>query len=696
MPGGRIPQAAYVEDWDEEGGIVPDSRHSANATANSAIKISSRLAQRFPAEPLIDGASDSGYSSRTAATGTSTQSGPLGERSPPGPHKLDMPKHRNDLVRTSSSRRPRKDKERERLRPEHVDQPTGIPSHHHAHVQQSSRPHRTRESAQIAEHYPPPERYYEDSVRYHQQQPSTPVERQFGMDFAAPYFAHPPVPDYPPAEYHRYPHAIEEVHRPVGRSNRSNSYQMYHQGRPASMHAGMMAHSPAPGYLPHHQGSYYEHGHPAAAAAAASSTAYVHPYASSPYAGSYYGGSEYGHPSDYPPERSRSRTRERPPTQSRPRRSSSIYGGPPQVDHDIFPPWFDEQEDSYFPEPNQRNAPRERRSRDIPWENLREPQYDDPRGRVPKPHRDDDRYKMPPPPPPPPSHLKHKAQVHQARRPERPELPRKAHTTQVAPPAPRRQSRASMDMREMVAALPEPSRRASRDTRLPQLRYNSLRESRRPTSYYDSARGAQVAVASSRRRRREQYYSEEEEEDEEEEEEEEDEEEVEDHIPVPVDGLERREREVERYQAQQSGRTKTMPASSEALLTKKAIGAGSDNASQKSGSNSSRGSGSGNGDGKNMNLLVNGLTIGFTEESVAGKNIKIQAGDTGRVQLSIAGERRPKQYHGTGSSYSDQTGRSARREPTEVPRRPRDDRRSEKASRRLSQSTYGESRRFAR
>jgi hypothetical protein len=240
-----------------------------------------------------------------------------------------------------------------------------------------------------------------------------------------------------------------------------------------------------------------------------------------------------------------------------------------------------------------------------------------------------------------------------------------------------------MDMSDMAAALPEFSRRVSREDRLPD-RTRSLRESKRSNSYHDPRRGAQVAVESSRRRRPTDYYYDVEDDD--------------DDLGSTgtAGGLEDHEREAELYQAQKSGRTTTMPASAEALLTKNAIGAGSDNGSQKSRSNSSRGSGSGNGESKNMNLMVNGLTIGFTEESVAGKNISIRAGDTGRVQLSIAGDRAPKQYHVSGSSYSDQTGRSARRELEEAPRRPRDDLRSERASRRSSQSTYGGNRRYAR
>jgi shikimate 5-dehydrogenase len=69
--------------------------------------------------------------------------------------------------------------------------------------------------------------------------------------------------------------------------------------------------------------------------------------------------------------------------------------------------------------------------------------------------------------------------------------------------------------------------------------------------------------------------------------------------------------------------------------------------------------GSDNGESKNMNLMVNGVPVGFTEESVSGKHITIRAGDTGRVQLYIDGNRRPKQYLMRGSSYSrDQTAYS--------------------------------------
>lgn len=657
MPAGRAPQPAYVEEFDEDAhDIVPDSRHSAHATANTAVKISSRLDQRFPAEPLIDGASDSGYSSRTAATANSTQSGPSGGRSPPVPIKVDMPKQRTELARKNSSRRDRKEKERERVRPEHVEKQMGTHPHQHAHVQRSSSKSRRPDSAHIR--HPPPELYYEGS-RYYHQQPSTPVERP-PMDYQY-HFARPPVPDYPPSSPHtsRYGYAVEEFHRASGRPHRSNSYRggMYHPERPMSMHGGMMGPPPAPMY--HHQPHYYEPGPPPASSAYAS-----HQYASSPYGGSYYAGSDYGPPSDYPRERSPSRTREIS-MQPRARRPSSAFG-PPPMDHTVFPDWEEpEPIDHWPPEEFHQEMPREpRRERGVPRDYHREVHPDAPRERASKPARDEDYYRMPPPPPPAPS--KHKAQVHQVKRPE---PSRRTQTTQAIP-SQRRQSRTSMDMSDMVAALPEYSRRVSRETR-PE-RSHSLRDNKRSTSYHDSARGAQVAIESnSRRRRPTTYYYED------------------GGSTGTAGGLEDREREAEQYQARQSGRTNTMPASAEALLTKSVVGAASDNASQKSRSNSSHASGSGNGESRNMNLTVNGLTIGFSEESVAGQNISIRAGKTGRVQLQIAGERRPKQYLMSGSSYSDQTGRSGRRELEDAPRRSRDDRRADRVSRRSSQSTYG-------
>lgn len=463
------------------------------------------------------------------------------------------------------------------------------------------------------------------------------------MELPPQYFGRPPMPDYPPPsspQTARHPPvSYEEYHasRSSGRPSRSNSYRgAYHLERPVSYH-GMstmgppMYQPPPPAPMYHH---YEHHGPPPLF------PAYAHPqYSSSPHGpGSYYTGSEYAPPTEYVPrERSHSRTRD----QSRPRRSS-MYGHLPV--EDVFPQWEDGDVVDQGPS-------RETRGR----------------GAVkPRQARDEDYYKMPPPPPPATKH-KPAPQIHQIKRP----TAQKAQTTQAVP-SQRRSSRA-MDMTEMVAALPELSRRRlSREARLPE-RSHSLRDSKRSISYNDHARGAQVAVENSRRHRPQQYYYED---------------------RGSRGGLEDREREAERYQAHQSGRSaNALPPSAEALLPKMANGAGSENGSQKSRSNSSRGSGSkGEGENKNMTLTMNGMIIGFTD-AVAGKQINIRTGDSGAVHLNIAGGRKQQQYLTGGSSYSSHTGGSGHREAEDV-RRPRDDQRSERTSQRSSQSSYGHNRRY--
>ncbi|KAJ5195415.1 uncharacterized protein N7498_008853 [Penicillium cinerascens] len=648
------PQPACVEDFDEDShDAVPDSRQ----VANTAAKLHSRLDLRSPAEPLIDGASDSGYSSRTAATANSTQSGPSGGKSPPVLHKLDMPKRdRVDIAKGPSSRKERRDKERARpTRDEKMQMGAYAGSaHHHAPVPRSPSKSRRRDSVRYNADYG----YGYDAKAYHYS--STPVETR-AMEFP-PYFARPPVPDYPPSspQSARFPPAAyEEYHasRPSGRPGRSNSYRgMYHQERPVSFHGGMHP-SMGPPHMYQAPPVYpYDHGPPPA------QSAYVsQPYSSSPYGGSYYAGSDFPAPAEYVPERSQSRPREA----SRPRRSS-VYAYP--LPDDMFP-WDDgdyveQQHASREPQPREA-LPRESRGR-----------------RSSKPvvtqARDEDYYKMPPPPPPAPKQ-RAAPQIHQPKRPQ----PHKAQTTQAIP-SQRRSSRAtdrSIDLSDMAAALPEVAhRRLSREARLPE-RSHSLRDSKRSMSYHDNARGAQIAVenSNSRRRRPQQYYYED---------------------AGSIGDLEDREREIERYQALKAGRpASAMPLSTEALIPKLGNGTGSDHGSQKSRSNSSRGSGSKyDGESKNINLEVNGMTIGFTEQGIAGKSINIRTGDSGGVHLNIAGGRKPQQYLTGGSLYSSHTGGSGQREIEDVRRpRERDELRSERSSResrRTSQSTYGRNRRY--
>ncbi|KAJ5142336.1 hypothetical protein N7526_003331 [Penicillium atrosanguineum] len=587
---------------------------------------------------------------------------------PPVLHKLDMPKRDQvDLARRPSSRKERRDKERARPTRDEKMHTAAYPAavHHQTHVQRSPSKSRRRDSVRYNEDY----RYhYEASPYYHS---STPVETR-AMDFP-PYFARPPMPDYPPSspQSSRFPppiaHAEYHASRPT-RSSRSNSNRaMYHQDRPVSYHGGMAHMGPPHMYQPPPppQAMYYEHGPPP------SQSAYAPQYSSSPYGGSYYAGSEYAAPTEYVREQSPSRTRE----PSRARRSS-VYGYPPQALDDMFD-WDDgeflDQYPSREPQPRE-SLPREpRESRDSRDRRMSKPP-------VITQARDEDYYKMPPPPPPPPLRapkVKAAPQIHQKRPP-----PQKAQTTQAIPRESQRRTSRAMDMRDLEDALPEVvSRRLSREARLPE-RSHSLRDSKRSTSYHDHARGAQIAVANSRsnRPRTQQYY-------------------YEDAGSIDLEDRERRvEREVEEYQAQKSGRppAAAMPLSTDALIPKLGNGTGSEHGSQKSRSSGSRHSGSkGEGESKNINLEVNGMTIGFTEQGIAGKSINIRTGDSGGVHLNIAGGRKAQQYLTGGSSYSGYTGGSDPRDLESVRRpRERDELRSERSSRRTSQSTYGRSRRY--
>ncbi|KAJ5280749.1 hypothetical protein N7478_006121 [Penicillium angulare] len=656
------PRPAMVEDFDESlSETVPDSRK----VANTGAKVSSRLDQRFP-EPLIDGASDSGYSSRTAATVNSTQSGPSGGRSPPAPQKTDLPKRSSDLAR-KSSRRDRKDKERA-ARPQDENMQMGpYPgTAHHPHAGRSPSKPRRRDSYLRNG----PDYYYENGSPYH---PSTPIDSR-PMDYPPhPSTYRPPLPDF--HQPHMQPHGsamiypTEEYHN--SRSNRphSGSYRsMYHADPRPSWAVGMprayQQQMPYPGH------SGYEHPPPPP------SGVWQGSYPSSPYgAPSHFGQQEYYSQEsmyNYPPH-GRERSESRPPESQRHRRSS-VYGDPrgpppPPAEPDVFPEWDEE------PPPEQYYSRREYREK--------------PRGRASiaptGDYEDNDRSKMPPPPPPAPS--KHRApQVHQQRRPERPEPP-KRHTAAAAVPTTqaRRSSRAyerGLDMSELMDSVNEieyDDRRAQRELPAPE-RSHSLRGSRRSTSYNDTGRSnARVAVASSGRRRRpETYYPE-------------------DRHSMLAD-QEDLEAEAERYQALMAGRPATaqLPASHETLMSK--IGNGSDSGSRKSGSGSSRGSATRTEKEaqKNMTLQLNGMTLAFTEENLAGKSISIRTGDQGATHLNITdGTKRPKPYV-QGSAYSDNTGGSGRR-ALENGRRTRDERRSERSEKsvhRSGRSGYSHSQRY--
>ncbi|KAJ5751091.1 hypothetical protein N7533_008119 [Penicillium manginii] len=664
MAGKKPPRPAMVEDYDEEfDDIVPESRQ----VANTAAKVVTRSDHRFP-EPLIDGASDSGYSSRTAATANSTQSAPSGGKSPPVPHKLHMPKQRADFDRHPSTRREHRERRdhqdrQDRPRPGHEESMRvgAYPgsAQYHSHVPRSPSKSRSRRDSS-ARHYQDAAHYYEGGPVYHQQQPPTPIDRYPpNMEYPPAMYGRPPMPDmvpssprYAPPPRHAY--GYEEYHRPTSRTNRSHSYRPsggYNQdSRPMSMSIHEMSSMGPPRNVPYD--SYGAGGPPP------SNSAY---YASSPYgAGSFtgYAGSEFP-AMEYGPERSPSRTRE--PS----RRRNSLYDPRMMEPDDVFAQEFEE------------------------FDQLERYSSREPRGRYsskPPQPRDEDYYReysrMPPPPVPKsraaPKIIQNK----------RPEGPRKSQTVQTVPSAPqRRMSRATadhaaefMDMSEMRNALPDSAhRRLSRETGMAPERTQSMRESRRSNSYHDTGRGTRIAVENSRRRRpgrAEQYYD------------------VDN--DSQEDELEEQLSTVEQYQNAKAGRSTTaaLPASSESLIPKMANGAGSENGSRKSGSHSSRESATGSktGGGKDISLMMDGIQLGFKEEAVHGKMINIRSDDSGGFHLSLGGNanRKPKAYLPAGSSYSDKTNTASRRELVEDVRRTRDDRRLERAStRRSSQSTYG-------
>ncbi|KAE8354913.1 hypothetical protein BDV28DRAFT_146617 [Aspergillus coremiiformis] len=639
---GKVPHAAFCEEYDEDAhAIIPETRQVANLTAKR-----SKPDIRSAGAVLIDIGSDSGYSSRTAATVNSTQSGPSG-RKLPVPLKIDTTPKRTDLDRVRSHR---KDRGKERPTRPSWDEKMQVGtypavSHHHPSMQRSPSRSRRRESSQMR-HFPGT-CWDCDNGLYHG---STPVESR-AVDY--PYYVSQPttpsVHDYPPPSPQgpRYaPSAVQDVHvshtnRP--RSGRSYSYHTNNNNRPVSFHGMLPGMAGGVMYPPNHMGRY-EHGPPP------SSSAYVNTpiYPPSPYPPpSAYYVSEYGPPDLQ--ERSVSRTRD----QGRARRAS-IYG-PPVVDYD--PPSAYEDDESLDLGPPR--APRPR----LPSHSSHD--------------RDEDYYRMPPPP------VKHKP-TPQIIQKKRPELHRKAVT---APPVTsERHPPRSMDLSEMRDALPEYEyRRSSRETVVP-ARTRSIRDGRRSTSYHESSRPSRVAGQGSHRRRPPVYDYDEGEDNEEDEEDDGDE-------------IEEKQRSAEEYQASRSGKPVPTPLTEDALYKSKASRAESDSGSQKSRSNSSRGSdartqngsGSGNGSGakpeeenNNIVMMMNGVTMSFTQQSVGGKMISVRAGDTGALELNIEGKR-PKKYLTNGSDY---TPNVARRELAEPPRQARTDRRSDKASRRSSRSTY--------
>ncbi|KAL1961533.1 hypothetical protein VTN77DRAFT_1638 [Rasamsonia byssochlamydoides] len=649
----QVPHAAFVEEYDEDANVaLPETRQVANVAAKRS------KSELRTAELGFDFASDSGYSSRTAATVNSVQSPPSGRRSPV-PLRLDTTPR---LTGTERHRESRKDKGKERD-DRHADIMQYDSVRNASRMAPSPRsPSKPRRRDSVSVRHPPGTCWECEQGLYH---PSTPMEPR-AIEYPPYYYSQPPPPPPAPSVHDipsspksaRYPHPfVQDVHVSHGAHGQRRMSRSYHDnGRPFSFHAGM----PDVMYNPMSM-SPYEHGPPPSASAFANLPPVPQPpYSQQP---QYYHDQGPDPQAIYerPQASSKSRHRERS-------RRGSIYG-PPVVEYASPPSVYDGEA------PLERRSSREHRPRP-PSQSL---------------DLDEDYYRMPPPPPPPPPPAA-AAPAPKSKSKSKPPLqiiqPRKSATTGGG----RRPSQSSFDMSDLEATLPDRPIRQFSDSRAPLLpeRSHSLkshsRKNRRITTYHESDRSdrsdrseesAQSAIEDSRRRRV-SYYEDED-----------------DRRSDLKSDLEKKHRSAEEYQAARSG--KTVPLTTDALLkAKMSQRAESDSGSQKSGSNSSRGSdartrdGSGVGskydDENNITMTMNGVTMTLDQNAIGGKRIHLRTGEEGAVQLNIEG-RRPRKYL-TAAAHSDYSSVSGRREHEDA-RRTRDDRRSDRASRRSSRSVYG-------
>ncbi|EAU38149.1 predicted protein [Aspergillus terreus NIH2624] len=633
------PHAAFVEEYDEDAhAIVPDTRQVAKVAARR-----SRSDLRSLADPVLDLASDSGYSSRTAATVHSTQSAPSSGRNDFAaasaaaaaaaaaavPSAATTTLKRADLDRVRSSRKDRTKERSPRPSRENDKMQVVYPpvTHHHQQQQQQPpqrHPSRRRESAQMR-HYPGtclecdqglyhgPLDY---SPAYYISQPSTPTVSS--------------VHDYPPS-------IIQQdvpVSRPSARTGRSNSYHT--NPRPMSFHG--VAPNPMGGpVITPNQG-------PTTAPRSSSTTTAR--------------------------ERSASRTRRRP--------SLSVYPqGPPMPDFEC--------RRSPSTMMTRMRTTRMKTTSPSTWPRRlhRRPRRPAPASRRTPPTtatRTTTR-SMPPPP------LKYKAAPNIIQR--RPDPPRKS-VTAPAVSYDRRSSR-SLDLSDLRDALPSEYgyHRSSRETIVPE-RNRRLRSTAYHPDGSTATRPSRVSVESSRRSRRAptvyDYPA---------------------SVSVggsasgsaPADDIDEKQREAEEYQYQAASRAgkpppsqppAVLPLTEDALYKAKTERPGSESGSQKS--RSSRGSAKPDEACNNNSIVMtmNGITMSIPHDTVGGKMISLRSGDTGAISLNIHNphehRRRPKKYLPAGSA-SGASEHSARREIEDV-HRPRGDRRSDRASRRSSRSIY--------
>ncbi|KAL1954281.1 hypothetical protein VTO42DRAFT_1423 [Malbranchea cinnamomea] len=646
--------AAFCEEFDEDANdVIPDTRRVANIAARRSRP------ELKPASRSADGASDSGYSSRTAATagsgGSSLTSGT--DHTSLDAHITNRAMDRlQDLVNEEERARPRvkaKDKR------DHSDakalQSTARRASSRPPLLRSASKSRKRGSATGSrnacmcwdcERNRLERAGYQPPTVHPGVDPRSMDPMNYGPHASGHGFEVPPSPQAP-----RYPPIINQENYPAPpgppapRPQRSNSYHT--QNRPMSYHGGAV---PEVGMSYLHMGhpvAYSQnHGHgPPLSASAYSNTFFASPYMGSEPQMAQPSQSPYDPTYDAPQlmyersSRRRATSTSRSPDKPTARRPS-VYG-PPVVQ-------YVKSSKAYYGEP-ERMPSRERRAR-------RQSQVYDP---------DEDFYRMPPPPPPQ-QKPKPPPQVIPIPNQRRPSV-RKSTTTPNTPTVDRDMS---LEMAEVKAALPRIGRKESRDPVSPERRPSMPPPSRnrvRTTSYHDPARAARVVTESSSRRRRPSVYA----------------------LEQATEDLEKKQREAEEYQAARTPRLAPLTADS----LRKVRRADSDSDSQDSRTDSSRGSdsqtryGSGVGSTRveddSITMIIGGVKIDFPADSVDNRRINVRSGEEGAIELNIEG-RRPRRYILT---RSDSTSASGRREIEDV-RRIRDDNRSDRDSRRSSRSGY--------
>ncbi|PGH12124.1 hypothetical protein AJ80_06845 [Polytolypa hystricis UAMH7299] len=652
--------AAFCEEFDENANCaLPETRKVANVAAKRSNP------HLRPLETTnADGASDSGYSSRTVATIGSGDSLASGTRSPA--YTLLDTKLANRDISRPRGRHVEEKREKTKVKGKDKEIREG----------KSSSSSKTMQTTIRNPAHPPPNPRSSSKSRSSRQQPctcwdcdkpggyhqavmSTPVDHR-AMDFTAYLQQHSHGYDVPPSpQTSRYPAMVTQDQPPrPPPSTRSQRSQSFSQHRPASFHSGMMPdmnmnmmYMPMP---PPTAPTSYDHGPPLSASAYTNAPSYM----SSPYMG---GGPPTPHASHTPYESSPQLKyeRQRAPSASRspdkpPSRRSSNYG-PAVVDYHTTPT-------AYYNDNFERRSSREIHGR------RQSVIYHD--------HDPDEDYYRMPPPPAPSSKKKPAPQVIPI--PRRPSA-RKAKTS-AATPTVSRAPPSSFDLNDLRDALPpRMARRESREPISPERDPSGGRHRVRTTSYHDPTHAARVSVESSRRRRSSVYGNMEQQ--------------------LGNRDLDQKQREVEEYQASRNGSSRASVPSQpynpidSLVKARHSQRADSDSGSQRSQTESSRGSdaktknssGVSRPDDDSITMIIRGVKIDLSTDSVEGKKINVRSGEEGGVELNIEG-RRPKKYL---LARSDSLSTASRRELLEDARRVRDiDSKSDRASRRSSRSGY--------